>query len=72
MEQFWQELGGRIGCVKHIGNEASARLQHKPTAKTLTTSMTKWFLMTEDEVIEFAKFISTDGTICETCRYDTK
>ena len=69
METYWQDLGGRIECPKHIGVEASARLELKPTAKTLTTSMTKWFRMTESEVVDFAQFIKTDGSICESCRY---
>jgi hypothetical protein len=72
METYWQDLGGRIECAKHIGMEASARLSKRPTAKTLTTSMTKWFRMTEPEIVEFAKYINATVTICESCRYRAK
>ena len=68
MQTYWEDLGGRIVCPKHIGVEASARLESKPTAKTLTTSITKWFKMTEAEVVDFAQFINAEGTICENCR----
>ena len=67
-ETFWSDLGGRIECQKHIGFEASARLQSRPSPKSITTSMTKWFKMTEQEATEFSELVGLDHTICESCR----
>ena len=67
-ESFWSDLGGRIECQKHIGFEASARLQSRPSSKSITTSMTKWFKMTEQEATEFSELVGLDHTICESCR----
>jgi hypothetical protein len=67
-ETFWSDLGGRIACNKHIGDEASARLQSRPSAKSITTSMTKWFKMTDQEATEFSELVGLDHTICESCR----
>jgi hypothetical protein len=47
-ETFWENLNGRIVCQDHIGVEASAKLCKSP--KTITTSMTKWFKMNQEEV----------------------
>jgi hypothetical protein len=65
---FWSDLGGRIACQNHIGVEASARLQKRSSAKTITTSMTKWFKMTDQEATEFSELVGLDHTICESCR----
>jgi hypothetical protein len=67
-ETFWSDLGGRIECQKHIGFEASSRLQSRPSSKSITTSMTKWFKMTEQEATEFSELVGLDHTICESCR----
>jgi hypothetical protein len=67
-ETFWSDLGGRIACNKHIGDEASARLQSRPSAKSITTSMTKWFKMSNQEATEFSELVGLDHTICESCR----
>ena len=67
-ETFWSDLGGRIACQNHIGVEASARLQSRPSVKTITTSMTKWFKMTDQEASEFSELVGLDHTICESCR----
>jgi hypothetical protein len=66
---FWEDLNGRIACEKHIGNEAKFALQARKSAKTITTSMTKWFKMTEAEVTEFAELVGHDKSVCESCRY---
>jgi hypothetical protein len=66
---FWEDLNGRIACEKHLGMEASSRLATRKSAKTITTSMTKWFKMTEAEVTEFAELVGHDKSICESCRY---
>ena len=68
-ETFWSDLNGRIACEKHIGNEAKFDLENRKSAKTLTTSMTKWFKMTEAEATEFSELVGIDHSICESCRY---
>jgi hypothetical protein len=67
-ETFWSDLGGRIACNKHIGMEASARLQSRPSAKTITTSMTKWSIMHEEEITFLSNEYCNGGTVCESCR----
>ena len=67
-ETFWENLNGRIVCQDHIGVEASAKLSNGKSPKTITTSMTKWFKMTEPEVTEFAERVGENQSICESCR----
>jgi hypothetical protein len=69
-ETFWSDLNGRIACDKHIGHEASAKLQARPAIKTISTSLTKWFKMSEAEATEFADLIGANHTICETCKHN--
>jgi hypothetical protein len=71
-ETFWENLNGRIVCEKHIGCEATSRLEKRPSVKTITTSMTKWFKMTEQEVSEFSELVGADHSICESCRSEVK
>jgi hypothetical protein len=71
-ETFWEYLNGRIVCENHIGVEASAKLCKGKSPKTITTSMTKWFKMTEQEVSEFSELVGTDHSICESCRSEVK
>ena len=66
---FWEDLNGRVACEKHIGNEARFVLDIRKTAKTITTSMTKWYKMSQAEVTEFAELVGHDKSICESCRY---
>ena len=68
-ETFWSDLNGRIVCEKHIGCEATSRLEKRKSAKTITTSMTKWFKMSEAEATEFSELVGLDHSICESCRY---
>jgi hypothetical protein len=49
--------------------EASAKLSRKPSAKTITTSMTKWSIMSQTEIDELSNEYCNGGTICESCRY---
>jgi hypothetical protein len=67
-ETFWENLNGRIVCQDHIGVEASAKLANGKSPKTITTSMTKWFKMTDQEASEFSELVGLDHTICESCR----
>ena len=67
-EIFWSDLNGRIVCESHLGCEATSRLKKRKSATTITTSMTKWFKMTEQEVTEFADLVGADHSICESCR----
>ena len=67
--RIWCDLNGRCECDKHIGMEASAKLSRKPSAKTITTSMTKWSIMSQTEIDELSKEYCNGGTICESCRY---
>lgn len=67
-ETFWSDVNGRIVCEKHLGCEATSRLEKRKSAKTITTSMTKWFKMTEEETTEFADLVGADHSICESCR----
>ena len=67
-EAFWSDLNGRIVCDKHLGNEASHKLAKRPTAKIITTSMTQWFRMYQDQVTAFAEICCLENTICESCR----
>ena len=66
---IWTDLGGRCVCDKHLGMEAMSRLQARPQAKTITTSMTKWSIMKQDEVDYLSAEYCDGGTICESCRY---
>jgi hypothetical protein len=66
---FWEDLNGRVACEKHIGNEAKFVLDIRKKAKTITTSMTKWYKMSQAEVTEFAELVGHDKSICESCRY---
>jgi hypothetical protein len=68
-QRIWSDLNGRCECDKHIGVEASAILEARPKAKTLTTSMTKWSIMTEEDVAYLSNEYCNGGTICESCRY---
>lgn len=71
-ETFWSDLGGMIACQKHMGMEARAKLQSRPSAKSITTSMTKWIKMTDQEASEFSELIGADHTICESCRFSAR
>ena len=68
-ETFWSDLNGRTACENHIGIEATFKLANRKTAKTITTSMTKWFKMTEAEANEFSELVGKENSICESCRY---
>ena len=68
VETYWSDLNGRIVCEQHIGAEASSRLEKRKSAKTITTSMTKWFKMSEAEATEFADLVGANHGICESCR----
>lgn len=67
-ETFWSDLNGRIACNKHIGSDASARLQSRPSAVTIITATTIWCKMTDQEATEFSELVGLDHTICESCR----
>jgi hypothetical protein len=66
---FWEDLNGRVACEKHIGNEARFVLDIRKKAKCITTSMTKWYKMSQAEVTEFSELVGHDKSICESCRY---
>ena len=67
--RIWTDLNGRCECDKHIGVEASAKLEMRPKAKTITTSMTKWTIMNQEDVTYLSNEYCNGGTICESCRY---
>ena len=69
-EQFYCDLNGRIVCTDHIGVEASAKLSGGKLPKVITTSMTRWEKMSEEEATEFSELVGLDHTICESCRYN--
>lgn len=52
------DLNGRIACSSHLGAEASAMLQKKPSRFNIRTSLTHWQRLPTD--YDFA---------CEQCRY---
>jgi hypothetical protein len=68
-EQFYCDLNGRIVCTDHIGAEASAKLTGGKLPKVITTSLTRWEKMTEQEATEFSELVGLNHTICESCRY---
>ena len=68
-ETFYADLNGRIACTDHVGVEASAKLSNGKLPKTITTSLTKWYKMTDQEASEFSELVGLDHTICESCRY---
>jgi hypothetical protein len=67
--RIWTDLNGESACDKHLGMEAMSRLKANPKAKTITTSMTKWSIMKQDEVDYLSTKYAKGGTICESCRY---
>lgn len=68
-QTFYSDLNGRIECVEHMGNEAKARLAAGKMPQVITTSMTRWEKMTEQEATEFSELVGINHTICETCRF---
>ena len=68
-QKFYSDLNGAIYCVEHLGYEASSTLQHNPTAREFSTSMTTWFRMTAREVFDFAVMVEGIDKVCESCRY---
>jgi len=66
--RIWTDLGGQCACDKHLGMEAMSRLKARPQAKTITTSMTKWSIMNQDEVDYLSAEYCKGGTICESCK----
>ena len=68
--RIWNDLNGRCVCDKHLGMEASAKLEMRPKAKTITTSMTKWGIMNQADVDYLSNEYCDGGTICESCRYE--
>ena len=68
-QRIWSDLNGSCTCDKHLGVEASAKLEMRPKAKTITTSMTKWSIMSQMEIDELSNEYCNGGTICESCRY---
>ena len=68
-QRIWSDLNGRCECDKHLGVEASAILEMRPKAKTITTSMTKWSIMSQEDVNYLSNEYCNGGTICESCRY---
>jgi len=68
-KRIWSDLNGRCECDKHLGVEASAILEMRPKAKTITTSMTKWSIMSQEDVAYLSNEYCNGGTICESCRY---
>ena len=68
-QRIWSDLNGRCECDKHLGVEASAILEMRPKAKTITTSMTKWSIMSQEDVAYLSNEYCNGGTICESCRY---
>ncbi len=67
---FWFDLNGRVECQDHIGIEATTILakSKSKSPKTVTTSMTKWHFMDDQEAEGFAALLNFKGSICETCR----
>ena len=66
--RIWTDLDGQCACDKHLGMEAMSRLNARPEAKTITTSMTKWSIMKQDEVDYLSNKYCDGGTICESCK----
>ena len=71
---FWFDLNGRVECQDHIGFEALNMLakSKSKSPKTITTSMTKWHFMDDEEAEGFAALLNFKGSICETCRSRSK
>ena len=67
--RIWCDLGGRTECDRHLGMEATAKLDRNKSARTITTSMTKWHIMHPTEIKELSDEYCDGGTICESCRY---
>jgi len=66
--RIWTNLNGECSCDKHLGMEAISRLKARPQAKTITTSMTKWAIMKQDEVDYLSAKYAQNKTICESCK----
>lgn len=66
--RIWSDLNGQCACDKHLGYEASSKLEKRPTAKTITTSMTKWTIMNDADITYLSEKYCKGGTVCESCR----
>ena len=71
-ERIWNDLNGRCVCDKHLGVEASAKLEMRQKTKSITTSMTKWTIMNQEDVAYLSNEYCDGGIICESCHYDEK
>lgn len=71
---FYFDLNGRVECQNHIGFEATTILSKSKSKspKTITTSMTKWHFMDNEEAQGFADLLNIKGSICETCRNNNR
>lgn len=68
VQRIWVDLNGRTVCDEHLGNYASSALKKRPKAKSITTPITKWSVMKEEEVNYLSKKYCKGGTICESCQ----
>jgi hypothetical protein len=66
--RIWTDLNGECACDKHLGMEAMSILKSRPEAKRITTSMTKWNVMAQENVDYLSTKYANGGTICESCK----
>ncbi len=67
--KFYQDLNGATTCMKHAGGSLKCIVEHKPNLKTVRTSSTIWYLLTDAEVEETKTYYPE---VCEICHFDNK
>jgi hypothetical protein len=69
---LWLDLNGRIACQTHLGLEATAILAERRSAKSITTSDTKWFKLSAKEIIELGDLVHAMHSSCKSCHDEVK
>lgn len=73
----WIDLGGQTTCLKHAPTSLSARLQERPRAQKITTTITVWEKITAATITRWTAEIgdkakALDLAACEACRHQNR
>lgn len=59
---------GRISCIAHVGNYATAAIAARPNADEWDTPLGTWYVMTADDIEQFTAAGLTAA--CECCQFE--
>lgn len=65
---LWTDLGGSLYCLEHAGGYLQAAVEARPKARSHSTPITVWRLVTDKDRDEWDSYGDLPPMTCERCR----